>query len=161
MQISCSKLRRLLHLLVQFRYNLTFFSAPQLIAKAPLSALYLWLFFFFFSLSVKCCWELPETQLWHRSIWILGLGSVPSCLSSPSISTTLYQVCTFFTALLVAMARGAKFQSDSFGRLDRIFFLSALFMLLASTVFSPTITQNFFPRQKGWRPLPSPVSQLV
>ena len=78
---------------------------------------------------MKCCWELPETQLWHRSIWIQGFGSVPSRLSSPSISTALYQVCTFFTALLVAMARGAKFQSDSFGRLDRnLDFLSLCFV---------------------------------
>lgn len=74
----------------------------------------------FSPLSAICCWELPETQLWHRSIWIQKFGSVPSRLSSPSISSALYQVCTFFTALFVAMASNAKFQCNSFGRLDRI-----------------------------------------
>lgn len=49
--------------------------------------------------------------------------------ASPSISAALYQVCTFFTALLVAMDRGAKFQSSSFGRLDRnLDFLSLCFV---------------------------------
>lgn len=78
---------------------------------------------------MKWCWELPKTQLWHRSSWIQGFGSVPSRLSSPSISSALYQVCTFFTALLVAMARGAKFQPSSFGKLDRnLDFLSFCFV---------------------------------